>query len=184
MIDGRGYSRSRISSRAIEAYLIQVIVFLICFLSSLFPVLNITDCIFYSVSDTKDWFLSRWSASGKSCYWCRWSPHILWLWYDGRNQEFYERATIRSFLFRLWEGCKKGLVFSFFLWCRFLFFFDYIKFQNMGDFPGHARSHRSWSTSTHRRLVCGMLPAWGTIFCWCFFVFLNNSLNYEKSRRL
>lgn len=63
---------------------------------------------FFFFSDTKNWFLSCRSSSGKSCYWYGWSNHLLWFWYDGRNKIFHPGETARTFLCCLWAWYKEG----------------------------------------------------------------------------
>lgn len=64
---------------------------------------------FYHNPDFENWFLSCGSSPWKSCHWCGWNTHLLWLWYDGRDQIFYSWEVAWTFLCSLWERRKKGL---------------------------------------------------------------------------
>lgn len=117
-LTSRGYDRLRISSRAIEAYLIQVSTLFLsesvsniwCWIYSSDRFIAIFLLIFVCVTDIENRFLSRWSTSWKSCYWCWWINYLLRLWHDGGDKIFHPWEIARTVLFRLWEGCQKGLV--------------------------------------------------------------------------
>ena len=65
-------------------------------------------------TDFEDWFFSCWSSSWKSRCRCGWITYLLWLWYDGRDQNFYTWEAAWTFLCGLWKRCKKGILFSYY----------------------------------------------------------------------
>lgn len=119
VLDSKGFNRSRIASRAIEAYLIQVysnyasrwLVNTINFYLLFYLYNHLTNFEFIKWnSDFENRFLSCGPSSWKSRCWCGWSYHLLWLWNDGRHQILYSSEIARSFLCSLWERCKKGSI--------------------------------------------------------------------------
>lgn len=111
----RGYNRSRIASRAIEAYLIQVNnnTAKLLFKSVSFSFWFETYVYALAVLDTQNGLLSCGSTPRESCNWCRWINHILWLWHDGRDKNIYSEEIAWSLLFCIWKRCKKGNFFPF-----------------------------------------------------------------------
>lgn len=110
--------------------------------------------MFWHFSDTQNRLLSCGSAPRKSCNWCRWIDHLLWLWHDGRDQNIYSSEIAWSLLFCVWERCKKGIILVFH---RLNFKLRVTRKTKLNVLTGYAKPYRSWSTSTHWRSFIGNL---------------------------